>query len=353
MSEPQLPPPPPNPPPRPAPAARVRGDRAARTIAVVGIVAALTAALFAWDARQSLRGHESRSGGKLAELGAEAAQAKAALAQTQAALRESQTRLAELEARVAESQESRVQLEEMYRDLSRNADDRLLSEVEQMLVLASQQLQLAGNVRGALAALQAADQRLAKAEKLAAAPLRRALGQDMDRLKALPQVDTVGIAVKLDNLVANTDALPLLVPDTLPATRVALRAKPLEEAGFSRAARDFWEEMKGLVRIRDLESNDAALLPPSHAYYLRENLKLRLLSARVALLARDELSFRDDVRAAQAWLNRYFDVKAKPTMAALATVKELAASPVSITVPDINTSLAAVRTARTAREKVR
>ena len=336
---------------RPVLAGRSRGDRAARAIAVVGMVAALVAALFAWDARQSLRNLESRAGGRLAELGEEAAQSKTALAQTQAALKESQSRLAEIEARVAEAQEGRVQLEEMYRDLSRNADDRLLSEVEQMLVLASQQLQLAGNVRGALAALQAADQRLSKAEKLAAAPLRRALAQDMDRLKALPQVDTVGIAVKLDNLVANAEQLPLIVPDSLPSTRVAMRARTLDEPGFTRAARDFWEEMKGLVRIRDLETNDAALLPPSHAYFLRENLKLRLLAARVALLARDELSFRDDLRAAQAWLNRYFDVKAKPTANAIATVKELAASPVSITVPDINTSLAAVRTARTAREK--
>ena len=355
MSEPLLPPPSPAAPaPRsPIPVTRVRGDRAARTIAVVGIVAALTAALFAWDARQSLRAYESSSGGRLAELGAESTQAKTQLAQAQAALRESQSRLTELESRVAESQESRVQLEEMYRDLSRNADDRLLSEIEQMLVLASQQLQLAGNVRGALAALQAADQRLAKAEKLAAAPLRRALAQDMDKLKALPQVDTVGIAVKLDNLVANAEQLPLVVPDSLPSTRVAMRARTLDEPGFTRAARDFWEEMKGLVRIRDLESNDAALLPPSHAYFLRENLKLRLLAARVALLARDELSFRDDLRAVQAWLNRYFDVKAKATANAIATVKELAASPVSITVPDINTSLAAVRTARAAREKAR
>jgi uncharacterized protein HemX len=328
-------------------------ERSSRANALAGVAIALLAALFAWDARQTLRTHESSAGGRLAELGAEAAQSRVALAAAQAALKESQSRLAELEARAAESQESRVQLEEMYRDLSRNADDRLLSEVEQILVLASQQLQLAGNVRGALAALQAADQRLAKAEKLAAAPLRRALAQDMDRLKALPQVDTVGIAVKLDNLVSQADLLPLMIADQLPPTRVAMRAKPLEEPGFTRAARDFWEEMKGLVRIRDLETTDAALLTPSHAYFLRENLKLRLLAARVALLARDEQSFRDDLRAVQGWLTRYFDTKAKPTANALAAVKELAASPVQISVPDINGSLAAIRTARAAREKAR
>jgi uncharacterized protein HemX len=295
---------------------------------------------------------ESSAGGRLAELGSESSQMRAAVAQAQAALKDSQARIAELEARVADTQEQRVALEEMYRELSRSADDRVLSEVEQMLVLASQQLQLAGNVRGALAALQAADQRLARAEKLAATPLRRAITQDMDRLKAVPQVDTVGIAVKLDGLVAQADGLPLLISETMPVTRMAQRARYADEQGpVARAARDFWEEMKGLVRIRDLETTDAPLLTPAQSYFLRENLKLRLLSARVALLARDEPSFREDMRATQAWVARYFDPRSKTTQAAAAAIKQLAETPVSITLPDINASLAAVRTARAAREK--
>ncbi len=95
----------------------------------------------------------------------------------------------------------------------------------------------------------------------------------------------------------------------------------------------------------------APLLAPAQSYFLRENLKLRLLSARVALLARDEASFRDDLKASQAWIARYYDARAKPTATALATLKQIAETPVVISVPDINTSLAAVRTARAAREK--
>src|SRR6478609_5693733 len=235
----------------------------------------------------------------------------------------------------------------MYRDLARSADDRVLSEVEQMLVLASQQLQLAGNVRAALAALQAADQRLARAEKLAAAPLRRAITQDMDRLKAVPQIDVAGMAVKIDQAIAQAEQLPLVIPESVPAARPA-RVRAGDEAGFQRAARDFWEEMKGLVRIRDLEVQDAALVSPQQGYFLRENLKLRLLAARMSLLARDEASFRDDMRASQAIVARWFDTKARPTATMLTTLKQVGESPVSITLPDINASLAAVRTARTA-----
>ena len=340
---------PPSLPPSSAPQGR---DVFARGLAVVSVLLVLAAGWLAWDARVGVQSMESTAGGRLAELGAASAQARATLAQSQAALKDAQARIAELEARVADTQEQRVALEEMYRELSRSADDRVLSEVEQMLVLASQQLQLAGNVRGALAALQAADQRLARADKLAATPLRRAITQDMDRLKAVPLVDTVGVTVKLDGLIAQSENLPLLIAETLPAARLASRARYADDAGpVTRAARDFWEEMKGLVRIRELEGQEAPLLAPAQSYFLRENLKLRLLSARVALLARDEASFRDDLKASQAWIAKYYDARAKPTATALATLKQIAETPVVISVPDINTSLAAVRTARAAREK--
>jgi uncharacterized protein HemX len=308
----------------PGPVARRVHDREARAIAAFALAVAALFAWLAWDARVGVRNLEATAGGRMAELGAESTQSRTALAQAQAGLREAQARISELEARVADTQEQRVALEEMYRELSRSADDRVLSEVEQMLVLASQQLQLAGNVRGALAALQAADQRLARAEKLAVAPLRRAIAQDLERLKAGP-------------------ATP----------RNVARAKTLEETGTIRVARDFWDEMKSLVRIREMETPDTVLLAPAQSYFLRENLKLRLLAARMALVARDEATFREDLRAAQAWIAKYFDPKAKPTVAAIAGVKQIADSPITIAMPDINASLGAVRTARAAREKGR
>jgi uroporphyrin-III C-methyltransferase len=339
--------------PYPVSASAASRDPALRWALALAIALAIAAGALAWDARQTAGSITQSAGSRLGELGADLAVAKAALAQAQAALKESQSRIAELEARVVETQESRTAIEEMARELNRSADDRMLAEVEQLLILASQQLQLGANVKGALVAMQAADARLARTEKVPSAGLRRVLNQDMERLKALPQVDTVGIAVKLDALVQQADTLPLVVPETLPAARVAARARTLEEPGLTRAARDFWDEMKGLVRIRELEAGDSALLAPAQTYFLRENLKLRLLAARVALLARDEGSFREDVKAAQAWVAKYFDSKARANMNAAATLKGLAESPVSIAVPDINASIAAVRSARATREKSR
>ena len=327
-------------------------DRVARSLAILAILAAIAVGWLAVQARLGVTSMQASAGGRLAELGADTARTRADLAQTQAALREAQARIAQLESRVADTQQQRAVLEEMYRDLARSADDRVLSDVEQMLVLAGQQLQLSGNVRAALAALQAADQRLAKADKLAATPLRRAIAADMERLKAVPQVDTVGMAVKIDELIGQADTLPLVISENLPPPRPPSRWRSGGDRGeLARVARDFWEEMKGLVRIRDMESTDVALLSPAQSYFLRENLKLRLLSARVALLARDEPSFREDMHATQAWVSRYFDPHAKTTTIALTTIRQLAATPVSIAVPDINASLAAVRAARAAREK--
>jgi len=347
-----LPPSTPVPAPTPRPPPRRSGDGTARLLAALAIAVTLAALWLAIDTRMSVQSIESTAGGRLAELGAQSQGAKNAMTQVQSQLRDAQARVVELEARVADTQEQRVTLEEMYRELSRSADDRVLADVEQTLLAASQQLQLAGNVRGALAALQAADARLARAEKLASTPLRRAITQDMDRLKAVPQADTVGLAVKLDQLMQQVDTLPLLIAESPPAARVT-RVRAADEQGIPRAMRDLWDEMKGLVRIRELDVAEPQLLAPAQSYFLRENLKLRMLAARVSLLARDESTFRDDLRASQAWINKYFDARSRPAVAALATLKQVAETPVAIATPDINASLAAVRTARAAREKGR
>jgi uroporphyrin-III C-methyltransferase len=188
-------------------------------LSIVALVVALAAmALGAWawwdghDAAQTLT---QNVGGKLAEQSKVQTQTTVQLEQMLKELRESQNRVAQLEGKLAEFQGQRVALEEMYRDLARAPDDWLLAEIEQTLNIASRELVLAANVRAALIALQTADQRLARADKLQVVQLRRAITQDMERLKALPLVDTVGISLKLDNLMSLAATLPLAIPDSM------------------------------------------------------------------------------------------------------------------------------------------
>jgi uncharacterized protein HemX len=93
------------------------------------------------------------------------------------------SRVAQLEARLAESQSQQLALEALYQELSRNRDEWQLAEIEQVLAIAQQQLQLAGNVRAALLALQLAEGRLAKSDRPQFLPVRRALARDIERLK--------------------------------------------------------------------------------------------------------------------------------------------------------------------------
>ena len=324
-------------------------------IALAVAVAGLALTLWAWwDGRDTAQTLAQNLGTKLAEQSKIQNQAGLQLDQMQKDLRDSQNRVAQLEGKLAEFQGQRVALEEMYRDLARAPDDWLLAEIEQTLNIASRELVLAANVRAALIALQTADQRLARADKLQVVQLRRAITQDMERLKALPLVDTVGISLKLDNLMALAATLPLAIPDSMVATAAVLRdaraSDPNENIAL-RFGRDLWFEMKQLVRIRELESSDPALLSPQQSYFLRENLKLRLLSARTALIARDDVNYKEDIKLVREMLTKYFDPKAKVNTNALLMLKQLGENSVSIASPDITASLNAMRAARASRER--
>lgn len=278
--------------------------------------------------------------------------------------KELQLKVGVLESRQAESQTQQAALEQMYQDIAKNRDDWALSEIEQVLSTASQQLQLAGNVQGALIALANADRSLSRSDKPQFITIRRAIARDIDKLKALPQVDQAGIALRLDNVISQIDNLPLLA-DEKPAepsapTRVnppakngkaAAAAAPAEELTLGRRvvdtwrnwSREMWDDMRQLIRVRTVDQPDALMLSPGEAYFVRENLKLRLLNARLALLSRNEGTFRDDIGSAQQSLSRYFDTKARSTQAAQMVLRQVQANNVTIEVPDLSESLNAVR----------
>src|SRR5918911_1014816 len=111
-----------------------------------------------------------------------------------------------LDARLAEWQSQQLALEALYQELSRNRDEWQLAEIEQVLAIASQQLQLARNVRAALLALQLAEARLARADRPQFVPIRRALARDIERLKTLPVLDLPGMSMRIDTLAAQVES---------------------------------------------------------------------------------------------------------------------------------------------------
>jgi uroporphyrin-III C-methyltransferase len=289
-------------------------------------------------------------GGKIAELDKLSRDVVARTDALQRDTKDAQNRVAQLDSKIAEFQNQRVAIEEMTRDLARAPEDWLLAEIEQTLNIASRELTLAGNVRAAIAALQTADQRLSRADKLQATPLRRAITQDLERLKATPALDTQGIIVKLDLFMLQSATLPLAVPALMMKESAVAPVATKEKSWAAAAWADFWREMKDIIRIREIEPTEAALITPQQSVFVRESLKLRLLSARTSLLARDDVNFKEDIKAARELLAKYFDPKARANQNVIAGLKLLSENTVSIATPDISLSMNAVRDARNARE---
>lgn len=260
--------------------------------------------------------------------------------QVQESLAALQGKVAALDARMSESQGQQAALEAMYQELSRGGDERVLAEIEQAVNLASQQLLLAGNVTAALVALQNADARLARAEQGPLGGLRAALSRDIERLKALPLVDVPGLALKIDSVVSAVDAMPLAF-EAKPSAPAAVAA--VESVWWRKLVLDVWQEIRQLVRVERLDRPDPAVLSPQNIFILREHLKLRLVNARLALLQRDTKTYHEDIVQSRSWIERYFDVRAKPTQEALATLSQVAGVELKLEVPTLDDTLTALR----------
>ena len=346
------------------------GEQLTRPLPLAVMVLAVLLAAQTWSSHSrvnTLRQEMARSLQKGNETNAETASLARDVAEQSKAL---QLKVGVLESRQLENQSQQLALEQLYADLSKSRDEWALSEVEQVLSTASQQLQLAGNVQGALIALQNADRSLSRSDKPQFITIRRAIARDIEKLKALPSVDQAGIALRLDNVIGQIDNLPLLAdekPAEPQAPRRVAAAHGAAGAGGGKPAgaaapvpqdmglgqrvtetwrnwsQEMWDDIRQLIRVRTVATPEALMLSPSESYFVRENLKLRLLNARLALLSRNEGTFRDDIGTAQEMLVKYFDARARSTIAAQSMLRQVQANNVSIDVPDLSESLNAVR----------
>jgi uncharacterized protein HemX len=190
-------------------------------------------------------------------------------------------------------------------------EDYALAEVEHLLIIATYNLQLDHDVDTALAAMEAADDRLNGLRDPAVLPIREQLIVDMNELRSLNQADLSGLGLFLSDLINRVDKLPLKKnvvverPDELVETD---DDQQTELEGVKQFFVLVWEELKSLVIItRDTEVNKARLLP-EEIYFLRANLKLELANARFAVFNRDTDNLQASIGHIQVWLNEYFDL---------------------------------------------
>jgi uroporphyrin-III C-methyltransferase len=324
------------------------------------LLAALTAAamVFAWNTQQRVKSLESELVKRQQDSGSQAAEARVAARAAQDLARESAGKLALLEARVAEASLQRSQLEDLIQSLSRSRDENVLADVDAAVRVALQQTAITGSAEPMVAALRQSDERLARYNQPRMERVRRAIAQDLDRVRAAGVSDITVLTIRLDEVIRLVDELPLLAADRKPGPRAApVPAAAASAPSWGNAARDrwqawadtVWQEVRSLVRVTRIDNPEAMLVAPEQAFFLRENLKLRLLNARLALLSRQFDTAQSDLREAQNTLERYFERGHKRVVLALEGVKQVGAQSRLVSVPRPEATLAAIATATAGR----
>ena len=236
-----------------------------------------------------------------------------------------------------------LQMQKAYQELLKGRINWLVDEAESMLNTASQQLMLSGNLQGAVSVLEHIDSRLSRFEQPELIPIKQAISNDLAALKNRPYVDISATALRIDRLETGISGLPLVLDGVLKPG-----AAPVEATNSGTWWENTWEKslnaLKGLVEVRHLDSNDAMLISPDQTYFIRENLRLRLLDARIALLQHNGEVYQSDLNNVEATVKQYFDSKSPATQSWLKELAELKALDVRMISDDsLKASLSAVR----------
>ncbi|HEX2013429.1 MAG TPA: uroporphyrinogen-III C-methyltransferase [Roseateles sp.] len=344
-------------------------------LAVGMAVLSVAALVLAWHGQTRLKELEQELVRRQTDSQSEASEARALARQAQDLTRDTAAKTALLEARLAEVALQRGQLEELIQSMSRSRDENVLGDIEASLRVALQQSSITGSAEPLVAALRQADERLQRHKQPRLEGVRRAVARDLDRVKAVNVADVSTLAIRLDEVVRLLDELPLLASAeragnaNTPAMRPARSERAMPAASAAAAASSarsdgllnewlagarerwgmlggqVWSEAKSLLRVTRIEHPEAMLLAPDQTFFLRENLKLRLLNARLALLSRQFDTAQADLRDTLALLDRYFDARSRRVASAAELLRQVQGQARQVSVPRPDDTLAALAAA--------
>lgn len=332
--------------PSPQPLAKTSGIQPGLVLAWLLAAVALTISLMLW---QRLGAVQQQLARQSADSNTRAIEAQTLSRHAEELSRGMNQRLISLEGRQADMNAYRQQLDELVQTVARVRDENLPAELETALRLAQEQAQLTGSVELLQSALRGAERRLARSQDPRLLPVARALARDSERVRTTPVLDTAGLLARIDQLINQVDSLPTISAATAASPRPAADAPATPDAPPTGWWQQLWQstlqQMQDLVRVREITQPDAALATPEQLFFVRENLKLRLHSARLALLARQYAAARADLAAAAQSIHRWFDPAARRTQAAATLLQNLQASAQAADLPRIEESLSALANA--------
>lgn len=337
--------------------------------AVLAVVAGVSLTL-AWKTQQRVKAIEQEMVRRLDEGRLQSSEAQLLSKQSQDSSLATAAKVALLEARVAEVSIQRSQLEDLMQSLSRSRDENMLVDIDAGIRVALQQTAITGSAEPLVAMLKQADERLLRSGQPRLEGVRRSISRDLDRVKAVGLTDIPSLTIKLDEAARMVDELPLLanalprsvvgkvkppVPPTaasVPGGAASAPSAPWWQTwngGWSAVTERMWSEAKSLIRVTRIDHPEAMLLAPDNAFFVRENLKLRLLNARLALLSRQFETTQSDLQLAQNALDRYFDRSTRSTVLLSQLLSQVAAQSREVNVPKPDDTLAAVAAAAAGR----
>ncbi|MFM2069196.1 MAG: hypothetical protein RLZZ584_4105 [Pseudomonadota bacterium] len=326
-----------------------------------------------WSNREQARGLEREIVRRVQSSNEHADEARLLAKAAADGARDTAAKLALLDARLAEVALQRSQLEDLIQSLSRSRDENAVADIDSAIRVAVQQSSITGSAEPLVAALRSADERLSRINQPRLQGVRRALARDIDRVRAVSAPELGSLLLKFDEAVRLLDELPLH-SNALAVARAAngaaagapARAGASAAAGAASSATaaqgwqhwlarlgvplgHVWQGVSDLVRVRRIDQPEAMLLAPEQAYFLRENIKLRLLNARLALLSRQSEAARGDLQAVQSALQTYFDSSARRTQVAAELLQQIQAQTRLASLPRPDETLAAIAAALAGR----
>ena len=240
------------------------------------------------------------------------------------------------------------ELAKRVQDMSSADVTWLLPEIDSTLAIATQQLVLNGDAASAVNALDSLSRRLDRVDSPQLLGLKKAVSDDLSALRKVGALDVVGVALRLDRLRSDVDSLPLVMDAELRQSAAPQTERAGASGGWwSDVYSEFKAGLKSLVVVRKIDNPDAMMLSPDQGSYVRQNIKLRLLDARIALLQRQHSLYLDDLRAAQVEINRFYDVNSQAVRDWQSELDDLGR--VNFTAPDmslISSSLSAAAALR-------
>jgi len=332
--------------------------------AVVGALSVVSITL-ALMGQQKSRALEQELVRRQQDSQVQAVEARTVARQAQELAQAAESKVALLDARVAEAALQRSQFEDLIQQLSRSRDENLLADVDAAVRVAVQQSALTGSAEPLVAALRQSEERMARMNQPRIERVRRAIARDLDRVRAAAVTDVASLAIKLDEVARHIDELPLVAEiERRKASAAPRPAVPASAAAPSAAAPGWWDrtlsqgqsalghvwqEVRSLVRVTRVDNADAMLVAPEQAWFVRENVKLRVLNARLGLLSRQFDITQSDLREVQAALDRYFDRDARKVQLTLELVRQVSGQARALSLPRPEDTLAALAAAQAGR----